>query len=283
MINPGDSHFERLVWLVRGVFEPAPGTGRIILALCFGFIAHTIFAAAVLAMVVAMFFGMSKSLGAVPWPTAAFVNVILVLQFPVTHSFLLSDAGKKWLSSLVPSPHGATLSTSTYAIIASLQLLVLFAFWTPTGVIWWQAEGWAFYLISALYAASWGLLVKASWDAGAEVQSGALGWMSLMRNAKPVFPDMPTTGLFRVIRQPIYVSFALTLWTVPVWTPDQLILAVVLTSYCLAAPKLKERRFEKLFGQRFRDYRDNVPYAIPRRASSVNHSARESMRFMSRD
>lgn len=127
--------------------------------------------------------------------------------------------------------------------------------------------------MASLYAASWGMLIKASWDAGAEVQSGALGWMSLMRNAKPVFPDMPTTGLFRVIRQPIYVAFALTLWTVPVWTPDQLALALMLTSYCLAAPMLKEQRFERRFGQRFRDYRHDVPYAIPRPARRLRHSA----------
>ena len=66
---------------------------------------------------------------------------------------------------------------------------------------------------------------------------------------------MPTTGLFRIIRQPIYVSFALTLWTVPVWTPDQLALAMALTAYCLLAPKLKENRFEKRYGMRFRAYR----------------------------
>ena len=90
--------------------------------------------------------------------------------------------------------------------------------------------------------------MKASYDAGAEVQSGALGWMSLAQNLKPVFPDMPTSGLFKVIRQPIYVSFALTLWTVPVWTPVQLAVALTLTAYCLLAPLLKERRFQARYG-----------------------------------
>jgi protein-S-isoprenylcysteine O-methyltransferase Ste14 len=66
-----------------------------------------------------------------------------------------------------------------------------------------------------------------------------------------------------VIRQPIYVAFALTLWTVPVWTPDQLVLALTLTAYCLAAPRLKERRFERRYGERFRAYRQSVPYALP--------------------
>ena len=179
-------------------------------------------------------------------------NAFLILQFPLVHSLLLTGPGMRILLRLVPGPHAETLSTTTYALVASLQLLALFALWTPTGIVWWRAEGWTLYAVTAAYAAAWGLLIKASWDAGAEVQSGALGWMSLMRNATPKFPDMPTGGLFRIIRQPIYVAFALTLWTVPTWTPDQLALALGLTVYCLAAPKLKERRFEARYGDRFR-------------------------------
>ncbi len=71
-------------------------------------------------------------------------------------------------------------------------------------------------------------------------------------------------GLFRVIRQPIYVAFALTLWTVPVWTPDQLVIALAYTAYCLLAPMLKERRFATRYGARFEDYQSAVPYALPR-------------------
>jgi protein-S-isoprenylcysteine O-methyltransferase Ste14 len=67
-----------------------------------------------------------------------------------------------------------------------------------------------------------------------------------------------------VIRQPIYVAFALTLWTVPVWTPDQMVLAVSYTGYCLLAPRLKERRFAARYGDRFARYRAEVPYALPR-------------------
>ena len=128
-----------------------------------------------------------------------------------------------------------------------------------------------FWVICTLYAVSCLLLIKARYDAGAEVQSGALGWMSLAQNKRPEFPDMPTTGLFRFIRQPIYVAFALTLWTVPIWTPDQLALAIVLTVYCLAAPMLKERRFKERYGDRFAAYQRTVPYAVPSfRRSNAN-------------
>jgi methanethiol S-methyltransferase len=256
------------VGVLRGCGEPKsrppPGAGRILLALGFGLACHLAFAAAALAMVTAMFFGLSESFGRVPWPWALLANALLLIQFPLAHSLLLTGPGARFLARLVPGQHGATLSTTTYALIASLQLLALFALWTPSGIVWWRAEGAMFWVMCCAYAFSWAILGKASFDAGAEVQSGALGWMSLLARVRPVFPDMPTLGLFRVVRQPIYVAFALTLWTVPVWTPDQLALAIGFTAYCLLAPRLKERRFEARYGERFARYRAATPYALPR-------------------
>lgn len=258
-----NEQINRLLELLRAAIRPPSGPTRIAVAVVFGALVHVVFAAAVLSMIVAMFYGMTMSLGRVPMPWAILVNLMLLAQFPVVHSLLLSQRGCRLLSRLVPV-HGKTLSSTTYAIIASFQLLVLFALWTPSGVVWWKAEGTLFWAITAAYGASWLLLLKASFDAGAEVQSGALGWLSLMANRRPVFPDMPTAGLFRLIRQPIYVAFALTLWTVPIWTPDQLAIAVTYTAYCLMAPKLKERRFAARYGERFEAYRSAVPYVLPR-------------------
>jgi hypothetical protein len=260
-----DPRITGLARLIAGAVRPAPGAPRIALALLSGALCHALFAAAVLAMILAMFHGMSRSLGTVPWPWAALVNAALIVQFPLVHSLLLTPRGGRLLARLVPGRHGGTLATTTYATIASAQLLALFVLWTPSGVVWWRAEGAVFWAVCAACATSWLLLLKASFDAGAEVQSGALGWMSLLAGRRPVFPDMPVLGLFRVIRQPIYVAFALTLWAVPVWTPDQLALAVSYTGYCLLAPRLKERRFAARYGDRFARYRARVPYVVPGR------------------
>jgi methanethiol S-methyltransferase len=264
MIMLTDPRIARLITLIRAALRPPAGVGRIALALIFGALCHALFAAGVLAMIVAMFFGLSESLGTVPWPMAALANAALILQFPLAHSLLLTGRGGRLLARLIPGPHGTTLATTTYAAIASAQLLALFALWTPSGIVWWRAEGAALWVVSAAYATSWLILAKASFDAGVEVQSGALGWMSLMARIRPVFPDMPTQGLFRLIRQPIYVAFALTLWTPPVWTPDQLVLAISFTAYCLLAPRLKERRFAARYGAQFDRYRAEVPYVLPR-------------------
>jgi methanethiol S-methyltransferase len=258
-----DPRIARLVILIRAALHPPAGSGRIALALILGAVCHAIFAAGVLAMIGAMFFGLGKSFGTVPWPWAMLANAALIVQFPLVHSLFLTGRGGRLLARLIPGPHGATLATTTYAIIAATQLLALFALWTPSGIVWWRAEGATFWVMTTAYAASWLILLKASFDAGAEVQSGALGWMSLLARIRPVFPDMPISGLFRLIRQPIYLAFALTLWTPPVWTPDQLALAVCFTAYCLMAPRLKERRFAARYGARFERYRAEVPYMLP--------------------
>ncbi len=253
----------RLAWLARGVLHAPPGSGRVRLALAWGMLCHGLFALGVGGMAVAMFLGMTAGFGWLPQPWATGANALLILQFPLVHSLLLGRRGRSVLARLAPAPHGATLATTTYAMIASVQLIALFWLWTPSGIVWWRAEGAAFWALCAAYAGSWLLLGRAIWDGGPELQSGALGWMSLAQGVRPRFPDMPETGLFAVIRQPIYVAFALTLWTVPVWTPDQAALATVLTAYCLLAPRWKERRFAALYGDRFANYRARVPYALP--------------------
>jgi len=146
-----DPRIARLIALIRAAMRPPPGGGRIVLAVVFGMICHTLFAVAVLTMIVAMYFGMSKSLGRVPWPWAALANAALIAQFPLAHSVLLTSSGGRWLVRLIPGPHGATLATTTYAIIASAQLLALFALWTPSGIVWWRAEGAALWAICAAY------------------------------------------------------------------------------------------------------------------------------------
>lgn len=237
---------------------------RIALALFYGALCHGIFALAGLAMLLGLFTGMQYGLGPYSGWVGWSLNLLLLIQFPLAHSFLLSDRGRRFLAKLAPRGTGATLATTTYATIASLQLLALFTLWSPSGLVLWQASGPVLWALCGAYAVSWVLLTKASFDAGPSVQAGSLGWIALLRGQKPIYLPMPEKGLFSVVRQPIYVSFALVLWCVPVWTPDQLLIAVTYTAYCIFAPRLKERRFERFYGDRFRAYQARVPYWIPK-------------------
>ena len=100
-------------------------------------------------------------------------------------------------------------------------------------------------------------------DAGLAVQTGFLGWSAVARDRAPIYGDFAAKGTFRVVRQPVYLAFACTLWTGPVWTPDHLLLATAWTGYCVFGPVLKERRYLRAYGERFARYRDRVPYWLP--------------------
>ena len=78
-----------------------------------------------------------------------------------------------------------------------------------------RPHGAALVVLVVLYATSWLPLPKAIMDAGLALQTGSLGWFAMLRGRQPVYPPMPQTGLFRLTRQPIYVSFALTFGPCP--------------------------------------------------------------------
>jgi hypothetical protein len=192
------------------------------IAIAYGVVCHASFIVGVGAMIVMMFFGMSRSLGRLDTPWSVAANLALLLQFPLAHSALLGRRGAKLLARAAPRPIGQDLATTTYATIASMQVALLFLGWSPSGIIWWQAQGFALTPLCTLYLVSWLFLLNAIRDAGFAQQIGLLGWWAVYRKVPPCYAPMPQRGLFRFCRQPIYVAFAMTLWTVPTWTPDSL-------------------------------------------------------------
>ena len=159
------------------------------IAIAYGALCHACFVVGVGTMVVMMYFGMSRSLGTLEPPSSWLANAALLAQFPIMHSFLLTEKGRAVLGRLAPMGAGAILSTTSYVTIAALQVFALFAFWSPSETIWWQAEGSSLAVMSGLYALAWLLLGKAMADAGLTLQSGLLGWWALLRNKKSGVPE----------------------------------------------------------------------------------------------
>lgn len=239
-------------------------------ALALGAANHALFGLGVGAMMLGLYTGLQSGAGPLRGPAAGLANAALVLHFPFLHSYLLTPAGRARLARLAPRGLGRELSTTTYAMAASLQLLVVFGLWSPSGVVWWEPEGALRSAFGLAFGASWLLLARAMWDAGLDVQSGALGWLSVVRGRRPAYGPFPQHGLFRVCRQPVYLAFALTLWTGPVWTPDHLAIALVWTAYCVLGARVKERRYLAAFGEPFRAYQQRVGFWWPRESAGAS-------------
>jgi len=135
-----DPRIARQITLIREEMSPPPGAGLVRMALGLGMICHALFATVILSMVLVLLFSLSQSFCTVPWPWAILANAALIVQFPLAHSTLLTKNCNGILQRLFPGPYGATLATTTCAVIASAQLLALFTLWKPSEIIWWQAE-----------------------------------------------------------------------------------------------------------------------------------------------
>lgn len=232
--------------------------------LVFGLLTHVIFLLAIFMMAKELYGGMTSQ----PWITlpvpGLLLNTLLVLQFPFLHSWFLSNKGRNQLSKLFSGTLGKDLLTTSYALFASLQILTTFSLWQPSGRILWIAAESSFQIMSISFALGWLLLGKSMIDAGLSIQTGSLGWTSIVRGKRPNYPkDFPKQGLFKLCRQPIYLSFALILWTGPLFTLDRVVIGLIWGVYCFVGPLLKEARFLTRWGESFKEYQMRVPYLIP--------------------
>jgi protein-S-isoprenylcysteine O-methyltransferase Ste14 len=236
---------------------------RRLLAVLWALLCHGSFAVAVSAMALGLASGMRLGLGRLHGPAAWLANGLLCAQFPLAHSYLLSGRGRRWLARTAPGPAGATLAPTVFATLAAWQILSTFVLWSPSGVVLCEPSAATRPAFLAAFGLAWLFLLKALADAGLGLQTGAIGWRALWRGVTPRYPDMPERGLFAACRQPIYLGFALILWTGPVWTLDHLVLALAWSGYCYLGPRLKERRFAERYGARFAAYRQRTSYFVP--------------------
>jgi protein-S-isoprenylcysteine O-methyltransferase Ste14 len=236
---------------------------RVLTALTWGALNHALFGCAITAMVLGLHGGLRIGAGTLHGPPALAANAALALQFPLLHSWMLTRSGRRALERLAPGGFGRELVPTTFAALASVQVLATFLLWSPSGVVLYEATGWTLWIWNGLFAASWSFLVKALYDARLSVQTGSIGWVALLRGRPAEFGSFPVRGLFRSCRQPVYLAFALTLWTGPTLTLDRLLLAALWTAYCLVGPLHKERRYLEHYGDAYSEYRRRVPYILP--------------------
>ncbi len=232
-------------------------------ALIYGLVCHITFGAAVIAMATSLFTGLRFGIGPFHGLSSLLANAALLATFPVSHSWLLSPKGRRFMAKLVPFGIGPKISMTVFVTISSLQLLAAFVLWSPSGIVWWQAGPGMAIFLGTVAVGAWLLLGKSMSDAQLDLQLGLVGWWAVFRNRKAVYKPFSTHGLYRFVRQPIYISFALLLWLTSAWTPDQLVLALAWTGYCVIGAALKEKRFIRYFGDAFKSYQQQVPFWFP--------------------
>jgi protein-S-isoprenylcysteine O-methyltransferase Ste14 len=191
---------------------------------------------------------------------ALIVDLALMSLFAVQHSGMARQGFKKLLASFA-SP---ALERSTYVLLASLTLLLLFWQWQPITTVVWEIKTPTLVFVA--------------------IAGGFLGWLIVLystflinhfelfgltqvvthftgRLAEPIKFKVP--GLYRVIRHPIYLGFIIAFWSAPTMTLGHLLFAAVTTTYIFVGIWLEERDLVALFGEEYRHYKRKVAMLLP--------------------
>jgi protein-S-isoprenylcysteine O-methyltransferase Ste14 len=196
----------------------------------------------------------------VPLGAALAVDLGLVALFALQHSGMARPAFKRWWARFVPEP----AERSTYVLLSSLALMLLFWFWQPVGgVVWSTGDPAGRAALYAAFAAGW-LVVLASTFLINHFDLFGLRQVWLYFRGRPYTRlRFATPVLYRVVRHPLYVGWLLVFWATPQMTATHLVFAAALTAYILAAIRWEERDLADAHPE-YAAYRRRVPMLIPR-------------------
>ena len=199
-----------------------------------------------------------------PYPLADAVplNAGLLGLFALQHSVMARPGFKAVWTRYVPEP----VERSTYVLLTSGVLALLFWQWRPVPEPVWQVEHEAgVLLLSALSWFGWTIVVLSAAMIGhLDLFGLRQAYLRFKRRAYP--PDrFRTPGFYRLVRHPLMLGLIVAFWATPVMSAGHLMFAAAATGYILLALPLEERDLMTRHGDDYRRYRERVPMLVPTR------------------
>jgi protein-S-isoprenylcysteine O-methyltransferase Ste14 len=191
---------------------------------------------------------------------AVLINVGLMSLFAVQHTIMARPAFKRWWTRFIPAP----MERSTFVLLASLILLLLFWQWRPLPQTIWSFDspvsrgllvtlslaGWLFALLSTCMVDHFDLFGLRQ------------VWLHLRGKAyRPT--GFRLVGFYKVVRHPIMLGFLIAFWATPHMSLGHLLFAGVITGYVIFGTTIEERDLVGYFGEQYREYRRHVPGLLP--------------------
>lgn len=189
------------------------------------------------------------------------INMVLLSIFALQHSIMARPAFKAVWTKVVPE----SIERSTYVLLASAALALLFWQWQPFAAPVWDLSGtlWGTLLMGGFWF-GW-LFVLASTFQFDHFE--LFGLSQVWTNwKKKDYGDLKfrIPLFYQFIRHPIMLGFIIGFWSTPVMSQGHLLFAVVTTAYIWIALYIEESDLVKAFGKDYTDYQGRVGKLVPK-------------------
>jgi protein-S-isoprenylcysteine O-methyltransferase Ste14 len=192
---------------------------------------------------------------------AILTNVILLSVFALQHSIMARPAFKKWFTTII-SP---AMERSTYILLSSLALLLIYWQWQPITTIVWKIENEIVSLfLTGIFFLGWLIVLLSTFMINHLELFGLAQIFDNLKNKKTPNPKFQTNYLYKLVRHPLMLGFLIAFWATPTMTVGHLLFTLVTTIYIFVAVKyLEERDLKKVIGKDYETYQKEVPMIIP--------------------
>ena len=193
--------------------------------------------------------------------TALVMNISLLSLFAIQHSVMARPAFKNLWVKIIGKP----AERSTYILLTSLTLLLIFWKWQPmTDTVWTVENSTIAMGIQVLYFIGWLIVLLSTFMISHFELFGLTQIVDNLKNRVSKSPSFQVNYFYGLVRHPIMLGFLIAFWATPTMSTGHLLFAVVTTIYILVAVKfLEERDLKKALGDTYVSYQKKVPMLIP--------------------
>jgi len=234
------------------------------LAFLYGLIAYAIFFATFLyavAFVGNMIVPKTIDSGvAIPSANAILIDVLLLALFAVQHSVMARPGFKRWWTHFVPAP----VERSTYVLLSSLCLILLYWQWRPlTRIVWDVHNPAGRTLLLGLFWLGWLIVLASTFMIDHFDLFGLRQVYFYLRGREYVAVGFDSPLLYKYCRHPLMLGFLIAFWAASRMTMGHTMFAAATTAYILLAIQLEEHDLIVAHGERYKEYRGRTSMLLP--------------------